>query len=275
MRNVLPDWAVRLLVGALLLPALLAAVDAFARARRRRAPVGPWARWLAIAAVPVLAAWLWAWLLGFSGALPAPDGPVLPGAFPLRTGGALALASLIPVGAGAWWAVRALPGTSAPPGGAAAGGLAAATGLLTCGLAAAAWVVNPHAAALLLPAAHLWLFVAAPGSRLRGPWAVAAVAAGLLLPALLVLYVGLALGLGPLGLAWTALLAAAGGAGLWSAVLLAGLSASLAGVVCILLARRRAQRVAGVPETPEIRTRGPLSYAGPGSLGGTESALRR
>jgi len=90
-----------------------------------------------------------------------------------------------------------------------------------------------------------------------------------------VLYVGLALGLGPLGLAWTALLAAAGGAGLWSAVLLAGLSASLAGVVRILLARRRAQRVAGVVEAPGIRTRGPLSYAGPGSLGGTESALRR
>src|SRR3954447_15877940 len=153
MRNVLPDWAVRLLVGALLLPALLVAVDAFARARRRHVPVGPWARWLAVAAVPVLAAWLWARLLGFSGALPAPDGPVLPGAFPLRTGGALALASLVPVGVGAWWAARALAalvrgggggwgaaralrGTAAAPGGAAAGGLAAATGLLTCGLAA-------------------------------------------------------------------------------------------------------------------------------------------
>jgi hypothetical protein len=275
MRNVLPDWAVRLLVGALLLPALLVAVDGFARARRRRVPVLPWVRWLAIAAVPVLAAWLWAWLLGFSGALPAPDGPVLTGAFPLSTGGALALASVIPVGAGAWWVARALPGAAPPPGGAAAGGLAAATGLLTCGLAAVTWVVNPYAAALLLPAAHLWLFVAAPRSRLRGGWAVAAVAGGLVLPALLVLYVGLALGLGPLGLAWAALLAAAGGAGLWSAVLLAGLSAAFAGVVRVLVARRRTQRVAGVSGEPEIRTRGPLTYAGPGSLGGTESALRR
>jgi hypothetical protein len=102
------------------------------------------------------------------------------------------------------------------------------------------------------------------------------VAGGLLAPALLVAYVALALGLGPLGLAWTALLAAAGGAGLWSAVLLAGLAASTAGVVRVMLARRRAQRVAGVAEEePDIRTRGPLSYAGPGSLGGTESALRR
>ena len=37
-------------------------------------------------------------------------------------------------------------------------------------LAALTWLFNPYAAALLLPAAHLWLFAAAPGSRLRG-WA--------------------------------------------------------------------------------------------------------
>jgi hypothetical protein len=30
-----------------------------------------------------------------------------------------------------------------------------------------------------------------------------------------------------------------------------------------------------VGKPPEITIRGPLSYAGPGSLGGTESALRR
>ena len=46
MRNVLPAWAVRLLVGALLLPPLLVAVDGFARVRRRHEPVGPWV-WLA------------------------------------------------------------------------------------------------------------------------------------------------------------------------------------------------------------------------------------
>jgi hypothetical protein len=45
--------------------------------------------------------------------------------------------------------------------------------------------------------------------------------------------------------------------------------------VRILLARRHVQRVAGKPGEPEFRTRGPLSYAGPGSLGGTESALKR
>ena len=43
MRNVLPDWAVRMLIGTLLLPALLAALDGWFRARRRhlrRRPLG-------------------------------------------------------------------------------------------------------------------------------------------------------------------------------------------------------------------------------------------
>jgi Peptidase family M28 len=277
MRNVLPDWAVRVLVGALLAPALLAALDAFFRARRRRVPVGPWLRWLAMAAAPVLAAWLWARLLGWTGALPAPDGPVLPDLFPLRIGGAVALASLVPVAGGAWWAARALPGGQAVvPGGPAAGGLGAATGLVVCGAAAVAWLFNPYAAAVMLPAAHLWLFAAAaPQSPLASRWAAAAVAGGLLAPALLVLYFAHALELGPVGLAWTGLLAAASGAGLGSAILLAGLVSALAGLLTILLARRRLQRTLGAAARPEIGTRGPLSYAGPGSLGGTESALKR
>jgi len=41
-------------------------------------------------------------------------------------------------------------------------------------------------------------------------------------------------------------------------------------VLAILYARGRR-----APEDDEPRTRGPARYAGPGSLGGTESALRR
>ena len=53
MRKVLPLWAVRLLVAALLLAPMLVAVDGFARVRRRHEPVGPWVWWLVAAAAPV------------------------------------------------------------------------------------------------------------------------------------------------------------------------------------------------------------------------------
>ncbi len=83
-----------------------------------------------------------------------------------------------------------------------------------------------------------------------------------------------ALDLGPLGLGWGAALAAGTGSGLYSTLLLGGVLAALAGTIRVLFARRRLAR----DETPSgagIKTRGPVSYAGPGSLGGTESALRR
>ena len=67
-RRLLPDWAIRLLVGTLLLPPLLTAVDAFFGARRRRLPVARWIAWVAAGAVPFLLTWLWIRLLGLTGA---------------------------------------------------------------------------------------------------------------------------------------------------------------------------------------------------------------
>ncbi len=43
--KVVPAWAMRLLILALLLPPLAVAIDAAARLRRRREPVGPWVVW--------------------------------------------------------------------------------------------------------------------------------------------------------------------------------------------------------------------------------------
>jgi hypothetical protein len=48
--------------------------------------------------------------------------------------------------------------------------------------------------------------------------------------------------------------------------------ACLAGLLIVLRTRRR---VHATSESEPLRTRGPVTYAGPGSLGGTESALRR
>jgi hypothetical protein len=273
MRNVLPDWAVRLLVGTLLLPAFLTALDGFFRIRRRRIAVGPWMAWLGATGLPVVLLWIWTRALGIAGALEPPDAPVLP-LPPFDRGAAIAAGSLVLVAALGWFGVRRLilarAGERANP---MAGSLAAATGAVLCLLAALVWVVNPYAAALLLPAAHVWLFAAAPGSRLRGWAGAAAVAVGLLPFAVVVLYYAQALALNPLELAWMSFLAVASGQlSLAVAVVVAGLLACLAGLLMIMRERRRVQANA---EPEPLRTRGPISYAGPGSLGGTESALRR
>ena len=274
MRNVLPDWAVRMLVGTLLLPALLAALDAWFRARRRRLPAWRWAGWIAAAAVPVLLTWLWLRVLGATGALDVPAAPVLPGAYPLDAAGAVALGSTAVVAVVGWFGVRPLLlRRLAVPGSPAAGGLAAATGLVVNGLAALVWLVNPYAAALLLPAAHLWLLAASPASRLRGPAAALPVVGGLLLPALVALHYARALELDPLPLAWLATLVTANGHVSPAAAAAAALW--LACLIGLLRVVRVRGRLAAQAEPERLRTRGPAGYAGPGSLGGTESALRR
>ncbi|HET9738887.1 MAG TPA: M28 family peptidase [Solirubrobacteraceae bacterium] len=273
MRNVLPDWAVRLLVGTLLLPAFLTALDGFFRVRRRRLTVGPWLVWLAATGLPVLLAWGWARALGLTGALDVPDAPVLP-LQAVERAGALALASVALVLALGWFGVRPLVLSRAGERGSpAAGSLAGAMGAVLCVLAAVVWAANPYAAALLLPATHLWLFASAPQTRLRGWAGVAALAAGLLPFALLALAYGQALALDPLELAWMTLLGAASGhVSVAAAFVAATVVACAVALVTIMRTRRRAAAEVG-PEP--LRTRGPVTYAGPGSLGGTESALRR
>jgi hypothetical protein len=273
-RRLLPDWAIRLLVGTLLLPPLLTAVDAFFGARRRRLPVARWIAWVAAGAVPFLLTWLWIRLLGLTGLLDAPLGPVLPQALPLEGWRIAALISAPLVLALTWIGVRGpLVGRLGLPASVSAGGAAAALGLVVCGLAVLVWVVNPFAAALLVPAAHAWLFAAAPGTDTSSRTRFALVAIGLVLPALMVLHYALALELGVLDIVWLALLITAGGhITPLAALFLSVLAGSFVGVVAVVRTRRRVVRNAD-PEP--IRTRGPIGYAGPGSLGGTESALKR
>jgi hypothetical protein len=274
VRRLLPDWAIRLLVGTLLLPPLLTAVDGFFSARRRRLPVARWLAWVGTGALPFLLAWLWIRLLGLTGALDAPLGPVLPSWLPLEGWNIAALASAPIVLALAWIGVRRpLLGRLGLPASVSAGGAAAALGLVITLLAVVVWAVNPFAAALLVPAAHGWLFAAAPGTQTSSRVRFALVAAGLVLPLLMVVHYGLALALGPLELAWLAVLITAGGhVTIVGATILSLLAGCLVAVVAIVRTRRRVVRNA---EPEPITTRGPLGYAGPGSLGGTESALRR
>jgi hypothetical protein len=217
-----------------------------------------------------LLAWVWARALGVTGALEPPEAPVLP----LPSTEWVALGSIAFVLVLGWFGVRPLVLTrTGERGSPAAGSLAATSGAVLSVLAAVIWAANPYAAALLLPAAHLWLFAAAPQTRLVGWRGVAAIAAGLLPFLLVAVYYLRALGLDPLELTWMALLSAASGqlSG-WVAVVAGALLACLAALIVVMRTRRR---VAANVEPEPLRTRGPVTYAGPGSLGGTESALRR
>ena len=75
--KVIPEWAVRLLVLALIVPVLIATVDGIARARRRGHRVGRWVLWVLAACVPFVLAVLAVVGLRLVGAIDvAPPGPI-------------------------------------------------------------------------------------------------------------------------------------------------------------------------------------------------------
>ncbi len=73
------------------------------------------------------------------------------------------------------------------------------------------WVSNPFAAALLVPALHLWMWVVAPDVRMHPAVRVGLLVAGLAPLALAVVYYMVTLGFNPVAYAWNLILLAAGG----------------------------------------------------------------
>ncbi len=301
--KLIPAWAIRLLVLALILPVLVATVDGLARARRRGHRVARWVAWVLSACLPFVLAVLVIVGLRAVGAIDAaPPGPVGGDALTISTGAVAIMASLaclIALGLVIRWRLardlfrarpaeapravapanghaptRARPRRPAVTDDVASPGAATALLLVLCAVAILIWLTNPFAAALLVPALHLWLWIVGPERRLRMPWAVLLFGAGLLPGALAAVYYAAALGLGVAPAAWNAVLMLAGGsvsvidAIEWSIVL--GCVISLA-VMIVRIGRQPRAEPAELP----ITVRGPLTYAGPGSLGGTESALGR
>ena len=271
--QVMPGWVIALLALALQIPAVVAVVDAFARARRRKEPVGPWFRWLGVCLAPLIAGLVLAGLLALAGATPdPPPAPAAPDDYPLDGSAAvvlLAIAALVGVltWAGRFLILRSRPGLSDR----AAPGAAVAACLTTCGATFVLWLLNPYASWVVIPAAHLWMLATlsdpAPPRRAR----LGLVALGTL-PALLVaLYWLIALSVDPISGAWYLLLLVTGGAvGLPTVLVGCVLLATL--VMVLSIARSGADEPAEPPdERPPVY--GPGAYAGPGSLGGTESAL--
>ncbi len=275
-RKTMPEWALRLLLGTLLLPPLVAGADGLARLRRRREPVGRWTLWTLTLALPFLSCAVLCWLLGQLGIIgAAPSVPAPPRSMPFdaAAGTTVAVVGLTFVLAWLLWGVllrrAGLPGRPDPE----------VTGLpivlILTGLGALVWLLNPYTALLLLPAMHLWLLLAAPELRPRRPLALALVLVALLPLIMLIAFYSRQLGMGVGGVAWGAVLLVAGGhIGLGSAVLWSlGLGCAAGATLLAVLAPP-----ASMPQSSdgvEVTIRGPMSYAGPGSLGGTESALRR
>lgn len=291
----LPSWAVRLLVLALLAPPALACIDGLARARRRKVKLGRWIVWTLSCACPFFATALFAILLGALGLVAAPAAQPPAGALATQGSAAAALAGTALVLALALAAWPALARRLSLPARPAAEGAGAAAMAVLLGLAMLVWLVNPFACLLLVVPAHIWLWACdariwrprapvlwsprTPAARARAAWAPGALAAAtvalgaLPLVGLVVVYAH-ALGLGPLGVAESAVLALAGGqVGPLAALLW---SVAFGCLVAVWLLRSPVPAFPDGPGEPvRIVTRGPVSYAGPGSLGGTESALRR
>lgn len=276
-RKVLPSWAVRLLAGVLLLPPLLAVVDGFARLRRRREPVARWVRWTLVTTAPFALTALVA--LGLTATGLAGDAPPsAPPSTALEVDGTATgtLVALTLVLALSWVALRPLllraAGARARLADAGAPGAGMGVLLVAVPAAAVVWAVNPHAALLLAPALHLWLVALSPELPLRGWPAVVLVVLSLLpLPLVWLANAG-GLGLDAAQSAWLAVLLVGGGQVSVATWLLWSVVAACAACALVVASRRPPD----APRAPsEVTVRGPVSYAGPGSLGGTESALRR
>jgi hypothetical protein len=269
-RKVIPGWAVRLFTGALLLTVAITATDALAALLRRREAALPWLRWTLAAALPFVLVALFVLALGATGLVTAPGAPVAPSALPVEVPALLAAALVFVLG---WiWlrpaALRLVRATGDP----AAAGAGLAVVLVALVATVGLWITNPYAAALAAPALHVWLFALAPEFRLRRALGIAVVALGVLPLVVVVRALAQSLGLGFVQTCWEGLLLTAGGDVSAASLVLWSLLAGCAASALLVAARGRDDDDgADIP----ITVRGPTSYAGPGSLGGTESALKR
>ncbi|MDQ3992177.1 MAG: M28 family peptidase, partial [Actinomycetota bacterium] len=180
-RKILPGWVLGIFAATLLFPALVASIDALARARRRREVAPGWWRTIALWSLPFLAAFAMAELLVlFDQAPDAGAAPSPPGVHPLDGGAVAALGACAATALLVWLLVR--PRLTRRFEAAGSGG-AAATSAIALGLAVlAVWVLNAYAALFLVPALHVWMIAMLSGARLSKRGAVAVVFAGLLAP---------------------------------------------------------------------------------------------
>jgi Peptidase family M28 len=277
--KVIPDWAISLLAVGLVLPALIASVDGFARSRRRALPIGRRMRWVLAAAPPFALTLAAAFVFQIAGWLPdSASSALAPATKPAAGESAPALAALGLLFALCWFLVRpAVAGRAARLAGYGGGRPAMPDPATTTAVALLVSIelllvcaFNPFTALLLAPVAHLCVLAALPQAPRRSLLGGATLAVALLLPVIAIAYYGarLDLGLDPLSYALMMIGAISGSP--WTALLFSLVAGTLTSALLVDFTRFATREADSA-----ITVRGPVTYAGPGSLGGTESALRR
>ncbi len=180
-RKVMPGWAVRLLVFALLLPALLTLIDGLARLRRRGEPIARWIGWILALSAPFALAGGFAIALARTGAIADLSPPPPPGALPAGGSGWAAIGCTALVFALGVLVLRPLLVRAAG----AAGpvnrpGARIAPAVVACVAGLVAWALNPYAALLLVLPANLWLLAGAREVGMRRVTGLAVVLLSLL-----------------------------------------------------------------------------------------------
>jgi Peptidase family M28 len=151
--NLVPGWALGLLAVTLLLPAAIAALDAVARALRRRGRVGWGLWWSASRGLPPFGALLLLYLLALTGIVTRPRFPFDPSSFRVGAGEIVVMVVLAGALAAGFYALRGWR----VPAGLRADAAVAALGIISTLAVFVAWLANPYLALLLVPAAHVWL----------------------------------------------------------------------------------------------------------------------
>ncbi len=263
--KLIPGWAIALLAAALLLPIGVVSLEGAIRSSRSGEPLLLAYALVLTRAAPFVITLVLAYLLELLGLIPGPAFPFDPARFSLGPGSLLVCLVLLAALVGSVRLVRRLV---APPGTEEA--LSVATAAVLFAALLGIWFANPFCALLLVPAGHFWLFAAQPEIRGRRVAAGVLVGAGAAIPAIALLAVGGQIGAG-LEVPWDLLLMFSGR---HFGVLVALPLCLLAG--CLLAIGEAAAAGPAIPRPSHAaRTRGPAGYAGPGSLGGTESALPR
>ncbi len=239
--NLIPGWALAALALALILPAVVAAVDCCARGARAQLPLVAALAWAAARSLPFVGALAALYALAIVGAIPSPDFPFDPSLYDLGGRAAIAFVAIAAVAAASAWVLRRRGITArAAPDGSGTAGLGAVAALA----ALAVWIANPYLALLAAPLAHTWLAAARPRSRPGRLGAGLACALACLPLAAALVSVSGALDLGT-GAPWTfTLMIADGQIGLPTMLALCFLAGTLAGTLALI-----ARAGAGIPET--------------------------